>query len=451
MKKVLIIDDEEKLRGLIARIIHLEGFEVIEAGDCKTGLKKLEQNDVDVVLCDVKLPDGNGVDLTAIMKEKNPQVEIILLTAYGNIPDGVQAIKNGAFDYLVKGDDNNKIIPLLHRAIEKTTLAKRVAQLEAQLETKFSFDGIIGNSKTLLQAIELAKKVAATDTTVLLTGETGTGKEVFAQAVHQSSNRKNKNFVAINCSAFSHDLLESEMFGHTAGSFTGATKDKKGLFEEANNGTIFLDEVGEMPLDLQAKLLRVIENGEFIKVGETKTTKVDVRIIAATNRDLIKEIDAGLFRQDLYYRLSVFQIQLPALRERLTDIELLAKHFLDTFVLKTNKKIKAISEDFIQLLKLHTWPGNIRELKNVLERSVILETESKLMPDSLPIEIQKLKNTDSSNETGKILSAFSLASSEKLHIQKVLNYTNGNKTETARLLGIALTTLYRKLEDYKIS
>ncbi|GAA4758168.1 MULTISPECIES: sigma-54-dependent transcriptional regulator [Flavobacterium] len=451
MKKILIIDDEEKLRGLIARIISLEGFEVIEAGDCKSGLKKLEQSTIDVVFCDVKLPDGNGVDLTAVIKEKNPSVEVILLTAYGNIPDGVQAIKNGAFDYIVKGDDNNKIIPLLHRAIEKNSLTKRVAQLEAQLESKFSFDGIIGTSKSLQQSIELAKKVAMTDTTVFLTGETGTGKEVFAQAIHQSSLRKNKSFVAINCSAFSHDLLESEMFGHKAGAFTGATKDKKGLFEEANNGTIFLDEVGEMALDLQAKLLRVIENGEFIKVGESKITKVDVRIITATNRDLRKEIETGQFRQDLYYRLSVFQIQLPALRERVLDIELLAKYFLNLFTLKTNKKIKAISDDFIQLLKLHTWPGNIRELKNVLERSVILETESVLMPDSLPIEIQELKGTNQDSNQDKMLSAFSLASAEKLHIQKVLNYTNGNKTETARLLGIALTTLYRKLEEYKIS
>jgi two-component system, NtrC family, response regulator len=450
LKKVLIIDDEEKLRGLIARIIHLEGFEVIEAGDCKTGIKKLEQNDIDVVLCDVKLPDGNGVDLTVAIKQTKPSVEIILLTAYGNIPDGVQAIKNGAFDYIVKGDDNNKIIPLLHRAVEKANLTKRVAQLEAQLEDKFSFDSIIGNSNSLLQAIELAKKVAPTDTTVLLTGETGTGKEVFSQAIHQSSSRKNKHFVAINCSAFSHDLLESEMFGHVAGAFTGATKDKKGLFEEANNGTIFLDEVGEMALDLQAKLLRVIENGEFIKVGESKVTKVDVRIITATNRDLLKEIEIGNFRQDLYYRLSVFQIQLPALRERVSDIEILAKYFLSSFVLKGNKKIKTISPDFIHLLKIHTWPGNIRELKNVIERSVILETSNSLLTENLPVEIQQLKNSDNENPD-KTLSAFSLASTEKLHIQKVLNYTNGNKTETARLLGIALTTLYRKLEEYKIS
>lgn len=434
----------------MARIIGLEGFEVIEAGDCKSGLKKIEQYAFDVVLCDVKLPDGNGVDLTLAIKEKSPQTEVILLTAYGNIPDGVQAIKNGAFDYIVKGDDNNKIIPLLHRAIEKANLTKRIAQLEAKLEDKLSFDGIIGDSKPLLQSINLAKKVAPTDTTVLLTGETGTGKEVFAAAIHQSSPRKHQNFVAINCSAFSHDLLESEMFGHIAGSFTGATKDKKGLFEEANGGTIFLDEVGEMALDLQAKLLRVIENGEFLKVGENKPTKVDVRIIAATNRDLPKEIESGHFRQDLFYRLSVFQIQLPALRERVTDIEPLAKHFLNFFSLKTNKKIKALSDEFVQLLKLHTWPGNIRELKNVLERSVILETEAILTTDCLPMEIQQLKTANTSGES-TLLSAFSLASAEKIHIQKVLNYTNHNKTETAKLLNIALTTLYRKLEEYKIS
>ena len=434
----------------MARIIGLEGFEVIQAGDCKSGLKKLEQHTFDVVLCDVKLPDGNGVDLIIAIKEKQPQTEIILLTAYGNIPDGVQAIKNGAFDYIVKGDDNNKIIPLLYRAIEKSSLTQRIANLEAKLETKYSFDGIIGTSKNLQQAIELAKKVAVTDTTVLLTGETGTGKEVFASAIHQSSLRKNQGFVAINCSAFSHDLLESEMFGHIAGSFTGASKDKKGLFEEANNGTIFLDEVGEMALDLQAKLLRVIENGEYIKVGESKPTKVNVRIIAATNRDLAKEIELGHFRQDLFYRLSVFQIQLPSLRERVLDIEPLANYFLNFFALKTNKKIKNLSSEFIQLLKLHTWPGNIRELKNVLERSVILETGNTLTTSCLPMEIQQLKTEENSGET-KTLSAFSLASAEKIHIQKVLNYTNHNKTETAKLLNIALTTLYRKLEEYKIS
>ncbi|PZR14348.1 MAG: sigma-54-dependent Fis family transcriptional regulator [Flavobacterium psychrophilum] len=450
MKKILIIDDEEKLRGLMARILKLEGFEIFQAGDCKSGLKILEQQHMDVVLCDVKLPDGNGVDLTLTIKEKFPLSEVILLTAYGNIPDGVQAIKNGAFDYITKGDDNNKIIPLIHRAIEKSSLLKRVDKLEAQLEKKYSFEGIIGNSKSISEAIELAQKVAPTDTTVLLTGETGTGKEVFANAIHQHSPRKNNNFVAINCSAFSHDLLESEMFGHMAGAFTGALKDKVGLFEEANKGTIFLDEVGELPFDLQAKLLRVLENGEFIKVGSNKTTKVDVRIIAATNRNFAKEIEAGRFREDLYYRLSTFRINLPSLRERSKDIEALSLHFLKVFSQKTNKKITSISKEALHILRVHQWPGNIRELKNILERSVILENTDTLTPDSLPVDLRTNAVSIGSGESNT-LSAFSMASAEKIHIQKVLNYTGGNKAETARLLSIGIATLYRKMDEYNLN
>ncbi len=445
MNRILIIDDEEKLRSLLTRIIVLEGFEVLQAGDCKSGLKKLEQSEIDVVLCDVKLPDGSGVEFSKKIKELHPFVEVILLTAYGNIPDGVQAIKNGAFDYITKGDDNNKIIPLLYRALEKVTLSKRVQVLEKQLGNKYSFNSIIGKSKVIQQAIDLAKKVAVTDTTVLLTGETGTGKEVFAQAIHQASNRNGKNFVAINCSAFGKELLESEMFGHKAGAFTGAVKDQKGLFEEANNGTIFLDEIGEMSLELQAKLLRVLETGEFLKVGETKPTKVNVRVIAATHRDLQHEIEVAHFRQDLFYRLSVFQIKLPALRERVADIEVLAKHFLEIFAAKTNRKIKSISPEFLEAIKLHSFPGNIRELKNIIERSVILASSDELSIDTLPYEIQLSVSTTSS---GKILSAFDLASAEKLHIQKVLNYTNSNKTKSAELLNIALTTLYRKMNEY---
>jgi len=446
MKTVLIIDDEEKLRNLLARIIKLEGFEVLEAANAKTAFKKMEQQEIDVVLCDVKLPDGNGIELVQQLKKINPVTEIILLTAYGNIPDGVQAMKNGAFDYITKADDNNKIIPLLHRAFEKIELTKRIKQLEKQVEKKYAFENITGKSQSIQSAIDLAKKVAVTDTTVLLTGETGTGKEVFAQAIHYGSKRNNKNFVAINCSAFSKELLESEMFGHVAGAFTGATKDKKGLFEEANEGTIFLDEIGEMSIDLQAKFLRVLETGEFIKVGESKTTKVDVRIIAATNRDLQAEISNGHFRQDLFYRLSVFEIKLPSLKERVQDIEMLAKDFAQVFAIKTNKKINSISNEFIEALKMHDWPGNIRELKNVIERAVILSNSDTLTADTLPFNIPT-----SSKSTGeKILSAFELASAEKLHIQKVLNYTNGNKTETAKLLGIGLTTLYRKIEEYKL-
>ncbi|MBL0120583.1 MAG: sigma-54-dependent Fis family transcriptional regulator [Saprospiraceae bacterium] len=444
MRKVLIIDDEEKLRTLLARIISLEGFEVLQADDCKGAWKKLDQSEVDVILCDVKLPDGNGVELSKKIKDKFPLLEIILLTAYGNIPDGVQAMKNGAFDYITKGDDNNKIIPLLYRAMEKVDLGKKVQQLEKQLGDKHSFDKIIGKSKPIQKAIELARKVATTDTTVLLTGETGTGKEVFAQAIHQESKRNRNNFVAINCAAFSKELLESEMFGHKAGAFTGANKDRKGLFEEANNGTIFLDEIGEMPLELQAKLLRVLETNEFIRVGESKPTKINVRIIAATHRDLQKEIELGHFREDLFYRIAVFQIELPPLSERVIDIEDLANYFLKSFLFKANKKVTSISKEYIEALKQHQWNGNIRELKNIIERSVIL-SDDELVIESLPLDLQIL-TTHVRND--KTLSAFNLASAEKIHIQKVLNYTNGNKTKTADLLNIALTTLYRKIAEY---
>jgi two-component system NtrC family response regulator len=444
MKRVLIIDDEKKHRELMARIIALEGYEVQEADDFKMGLKKLSLTDVDVVLCDVKLPDGNGVEMAAQIKAKYPLIEVILLTAYGNIPDGVQAIKNGAFDYLTKGDDNNRIIPLLYRAMEKVALAKQVQLLQRQLGDRYSFDTIIGKSKAIQAAIDLARKVAPTDTTVLLTGETGTGKEVFAQAIHMASPRAGKPFVAINCAAFGASLLESEMFGHKAGAFTGAAKDAKGLFEEANHGTIFLDEIGEMSVELQAKVLRVLERGEFIKVGDTKTTKVDVRILAATNRDLSKEIDAGHFRNDLYYRLSVFQIRLPALRELVADIDALAQYFAQVFARKMGKKIHGCEAAYLEALKRHAFPGNIRELKNLIERSVILEDGNALSLESLPVELQLHAGSGE-------LSAFSLASAEKAQIQKVLNHTQGNKTEAARLLQIALTTLYRKLEEYRIA
>ena len=443
---ILIIDDEEKLRNLLAKIITLEGFEVLQAGDCKSGLKRLEQHNIDLVICDVKLPDGSGVELAKTIKEKNPTVEIILLTAYGNIPDGVQAIKNGAFDYITKGDDNNKIIPLLYRAMEKVALTKRVELLEKQLGNKYSFETILGKSKSIKEAVDAARKVAATDASVLLTGETGTGKEVFAQAIHNGGKRNKQNFIAVNCSAFSKDLLENELFGHKAGAFTGAMKDTKGIFEEANNGTVFLDEIGEMPLDLQAKLLRVIETGEFLKVGESKSTRVNVRLITATNRDLQKEIEAGNFREDLFYRIAVFQIKLPALRERVADIEELSNYFLKVFAAKTNKKITKISAALLDSLMLHNWKGNIRELKNVIERSVILTDSHELDTDSLSNDFQ----THNKFLNNQSLSAFDLASAEKLHIQKVISYTNGNKTEAARLLNIALTTLYRKLEEYKI-
>lgn len=441
--RILIIDDEVQLRGLLARIISLEGYEVVEAGDCGTGLKQLEAFAPEVVLCDVRLPDGNGVGMVERIKKAAPQAEVILLTAYGNIPDGVQAIKNGAFDYITKGDDNNKILPLLSRAVEKVGMARRLAQLEQQVGEKFSFDTVLGTSPAIREAVELARKVASTAATVLVTGETGTGKEVFAQAIHQNSPRAKRSFVAVNCSAFSKDLLESELFGHRAGAFTGAVKDKKGLFEEASGGTIFLDEVGEMAFDLQAKLLRVIESGEFIKVGETKPTKVDVRIVAATNRDLQCEIREGRFREDLYYRLSVFRIHLPPLRERPEDIEAYVRMFAARFGEKMGRRVERIEPDYLTLMRLHGWPGNVRELRNVVERSLIMSEGSVLRASDLPLEMQRIGGGDAPGA-----GALDLASVEREHIARVLRQAGGNKTRAAALLGIGVTTLYRKIDEY---
>ena len=448
MSKILIIDDEVQIRTLLTRMMELEGYDVCQAGDCRAALKQLELQNPDVVLCDVFLPDGNGVDLVLAIKKAAPNVEVILLTAHGNIPDGVQAIKNGAFDYITKGDDNNKIIPLISRAVEKARMNVRLEKLEKKVGQTYSFDSILGESKVLKDAVSLAQKVSGTDVPVLLTGETGTGKEVFAQAIHYSSKRARQNFVAVNCSSFSKELLESEMFGHKAGSFTGALKDKKGLFEEANNGTIFLDEIGEMAFELQAKLLRILETGEYIKIGDTKPTRVNVRIIAATNRNLSQEIVAGRFREDLFYRLSVFQIHLPPLRERAGDIRLLAKAFIKSFAEQLARPVVEIDPAFLEALDSQPWKGNIRELRNVIERSMIVCESGYLDIADLPFDIQNA-HYEHSNDSSP--GSFELSAMERRHIARVLEYTKGNKTEAARLLKIGLTTLYRKIEEYKIS
>lgn len=447
MSKILVVDDEVQIRTLLSRMLELEGYEVCQAGDCRTALKQLELQSPDVVLCDVFLPDGNGVDLVSSVKKTAPNVEIILLTAHGNIPDGVQAIKNGAFDYITKGDDNNKIIPLVSRAVEKARMNVRLEKLEKKVGHTYSFDSVLGDSKALKDAVSLAQKVSGTDVPVLLTGETGTGKEVFAQAIHYNSKRAKQNFVAVNCSSFSKELLESEMFGHKAGSFTGALKDKKGLFEEADNGTIFLDEIGEMAFELQAKLLRILETGEYIKIGDTKPTRVNVRVVAATNRNLPEEITAGRFREDLFYRLSVFQIHLPPLREREGDVRILAKAFVKDFSVRLARPVTEITPAFLEALEQQPWKGNIRELRNVIERSLIVCESERLDVADLPLDIQNT-HYEQSDETTP--GSFELSAMERRHIARVLEYTKGNKTEAARLLKIGLTTLYRKIEEYGI-
>ena len=441
MGRILVVDDEQRICSLLARMMELEGYDVFKAFDCQNAKRLLLQHVPDVVLCDVFLPDGNGVDLIVEMKKMVPSTEIILLTAHGNIPDGVQAIKNGAFDYITKGDDNNKIIPIVNRALAK---AEQNKGKEEAKSVAYTFDSIIGASGSLSAAITLAEKVARTNVPILLTGETGTGKEVFANAIHAASLRNDRPLVSINCSAFSNDLFESELFGHKAGSFTGALKDKKGLFEVADKGTLFLDEIGEMSFALQAKLLRVLESGEYIKIGDTKPTKVDVRIISATNRDLKREIEKGNFREDLFFRLSVFQIELPPLRERKGDVALLAEKFMQRFAKQLGKTILGMTPEFVNILNSAEWKGNVRELKNVLERCAIV-CDGQLTVEDLPIELQQL-----SGAGGKYTDDFELSTIERKHIYKVLQYTKGNKTEAARLLKIGLATLYRKIETYNI-
>lgn len=444
MARILIVDDEPDVGRILAKKLQLEGHDVVTAGSGGDGLRRLEKEEFDVAVTDVRLPDVSGVDLTAVIKARYPAVEVICLTAFGNIADGVRAIKNGAFDYLVKGDDNDRIPAAAARAAEKARLQYRVRRLEESLRERQGFDAVTGSSSAIRQAVDLARRVAATDATVLLTGQTGVGKEVFAQAIHAGSNRSGEPFVAINCSALGRDILESELFGHKAGAFTGATRDKKGLFQEADRGTLFLDEVGELSIDLQAKLLRVLESGTFIRVGETKETRTDVRIIAATNRDLAQECREKRFREDLYFRLSVFHIPLPSLNERREDIPQLVELFLARFSAKLTKRITGASDRFLSLLRGHNWAGNIRELRNVVERAVILCEGNTLTEDLLPFDFNGRETEE--KEAGE--ESLRLKDAERRHIARVLRMAGGNKTRTAELLGISISTLYAKLREY---
>ena len=432
---LLIIDDEPQLRNMLKRLFEGDGIAVTTAETGAQAMQRLRAQSFPVVLCDVKLPDANGVELTQAIKAMRPDTEVILFTAFGNIPDAVLAMQNGAFHYLVKGDDNAKLIPTVNRALE---LSLSRAQPQKDLHAD-PFAAITGRSSAIAAAMELARKVAPLDTTVLLTGATGTGKEVFANAIHAASARKAEPILSVNCGALSRELLESELFGHVAGAFTGALKDKKGLIDAAKGGTLFLDEIGEMPMDLQAKLLRVLETGDFLRVGDTTARKADVRIIAATHRDLSEEIAAGRFREDLYYRLATFTIRLPDLAERKADIPLLAQTFIERFAAKFKKRISGMDEEVKARLMVHTWPGHVRELRNVIERACILCEGPQLDLASLPLEMQ-------GEPEQKLGAIHDLERVELEHIRRVLAHTGGNKTLAAELLGIGLTTLYAKVK-----
>jgi two-component system NtrC family response regulator len=443
---ILLIDDEVRLRQVVARVLEFEGYTVWQAADAQRGLEALRQHaaEVLVVLCDVKLPDAHGVTLLPRLRALAPVAEIILLTAYGTIADGVRAMKEGAFDYLTKGDSDDQLLIIVERAMDKARLQRRVADLEKQVGAQHTFDALIGTSAALQQAKNLAERVAPTEAAVLLEGPTGSGKELFAQAIHQASPRHSKPFVAVNCSAFPKDLLESELFGYRKGAFTGALTDKKGLFEEANGGTLFLDEIGELDGGLQAKLLRVLETQEFYKLGDSKPTKGNVRLVAATNRNLRAEADQGHFRADLYYRLSVFVVPVPPLNARREDIKPLADYFLQLYAAKLRKRLRGMDAEFLRLLLSYDWRGNVRELKNVLERAVILADEDLLTADTLPPEFRVLTPGLAPAATDNR----SLWAVERRQIEQVLHEVMGNKTEAARQLGISVKTLYRKLQEY---
>lgn len=446
-KKILITEDEANLRDLLSKILSLEGFKVYTSEDVAGGHEILRNEDIHLVITDVMLPDSNGIEFTKEIKAKYPLTEVIVLTAFGNVKDGVRAMKLGAFDYLTKGDGDDKLPLVASKAVEKSVLNRQLVELEHRLESKSSFSKIIGKSSAIHKMIEMSKKVAVTDTTVLLLGETGTGKELLAEAIHLASRRRKGPFIAINCAAIPKDLQESELFGHKKGSFTGANNDKKGYFEVADRGTIFLDELGEMSPDLQAKLLRALENKQINRVGDTTPIPIDVRIVAATNKELLSESKDNEFRKDLYYRLSTFTIDLPALRDKKDDIDLLTTHFVKTNCEKLNKNQLRVSREFMDALKNYSWPGNIRELKNVIERAVILAEGDELTIDTLPNEFL---NASSSSGSAMVNDFVDLRTVEKNHILKILNRAEGNKSEAAKMLDIGLATLYRKLKEYDL-
>lgn len=436
--QLLIIDDEPQLGRMLQRLLAGEGYAVTIATTGIQAMQRLKAQRSHVVLCDVKLPDANGVELTKAIKSQQPDTEVIVFTAFGTIHDAVQAVQNGAFHYLVKGDDNDKLIPTVSKALEKA-----LAQRYVEPTRDDSFEAVTGRTPAIQQAVALARKVAPTDATVLITGATGTGKEVFANAIHAASARAGKPMLAVNCSAFSNELLDSELFGHVAGAFTGAAKDKKGLIEAAKGGTLFLDEVGELSAAMQAKLLRVLETGDFLRVGDTVPEKADVRIIAATHRDLLLESSEGRFRQDLYYRLAAFTLRLPALAERKADVPLLAQVFIARFATKLKKPITGMDNIVKERLLAHAWPGQVRELRNVIERACILCDGPLLDAASLPLELQ-------GEPEQKLGAIYELEQVEREHIRRVLANTGGNKTLAAELLGIGLTTLYAKVKRFDL-
>ncbi len=454
-KTLLVIDDEENMRHMLSSILSKADYSVDTAANGKEGLKMLERREYDFILCDVKMPEMDGMEFLKAAKGKIGDTTVIMMSAYGTIDTAIQAMKLGAYDYISKPFKGDEVKLTLKKAEEREALKKENIRLKEQirkLDEGNSFGKMVGQSKPMKAVFQMAEKVAQYDTTVLIVGESGTGKELIARGIHYHGERSKLPLVPINCGGIPENLLESELFGYKKGAFTGADRDKKGLFEEANHGTIFLDEIGELPQVLQVKLLRVLQENEIRPIGDSKTKNIDARVITATSKNLEEEVHQGRFREDLFYRLNVLTINLPPLRERMEDLPLLGHHFIQRFNKKFNKHVAGVDPAVISIFQKHQWPGNVRELENLIERAIVLTDETILKPDHFPPEIGALSDKGDLEQLfkGHSLKEAQKVIEEKLII-KALRETGGNRTHAARLLEISHPSLLSKIKAYGIT
>jgi two-component system, NtrC family, response regulator PilR len=456
--RILVVDDELSMRELLEYLLGKEGYQVAVAENGHSAVKKIEHDDFDLLLCDIKLGDMTGLDVLRAAKKKNPGTIVIMISAFATTETAVEAMNEGAYDYVPKPFDNEELKQTIAKALELKTIDHEKKSLEDELKSALHFDKIVGNSPRMLHIYDMIRQVANARSSVLITGESGTGKELIARAIHEYSERACHPFVTINCGGIPENLMESEFFGHKKGAFTGATQDKKGLFEIGHKGTIFLDEVGELNLPMQVKLLRAVQERSFKPVGSTEEIRVDIRIVSATNKKLEDEVIAGHFREDLFYRLNVIEIKLPPLRERKSDLRALAQHFLEKYAKEMDKSVNKISSYAIDLLNRYDFPGNIRELENLIERSVALSSTNILLPDSLAMSIHKkrwiegVKNQrfDLDEVAYGVALDNILADIEQAYIKKALDCAGGNKHKAAELLGITLRSIRYRIDKLGI-
>ncbi len=445
--QILVVDDEERMRNLLKKVLMRQNFYVDTASNGIAALRKVEEHPFDIIIADVRMPEMNGMEVLAAVKKTRPDIYMIIMTAFGSIDSAVEAMKKGAYDYITKPFKMSEISVVVEKALEEKRLREEVESLRKEVRIKYKFDNIIGKSKAMQEVFDLIRRVARSSSTVLIYGKSGTGKELVAKAVHFNSPRRDKPSVSVNCAAIPDTLLESELFGHVRGAFTGAIATKKGLFEEANGGTVFLDEIGNVSPSMQVKLLRVLQEREIRRVGGAETFKIDIRLMAASNESLEEAVKRGDFREDLFYRLNVITITLPDLKDRQDDILLLANHFLIKYS-QGERRAKSISREAGNLLLKHDWPGNVRELENVIERAIALGDHEEISVEDLPDNIRNAGRGPTQND---ILSEdVTIKELEKSYIAKILKKTRGHKIRAARILGIDRRTLYRKLDKYNI-